>query len=159
MSERPAHDLRSRAGAIGMVLLVLALVLFVRPGGSDDDTAPGAAPSATPAGPGPTGAPASDDEFCRGFRALAGAQAVYAATPDTRSAELVRESADALVAMGPPESMPIEARGGLYTLVSGVYTSLGETLPPSAVPGAADGPQVVGSDQAFGAWLNDYCPA
>ena len=108
---------------------------------------------------GSTGAPAGDDEFCQAFRALAAAQSVHAATPDDRSAELVLESADALVAMGPPESMPIEARGGLYTLVSGVYGELGQSLSPASVPGAADGPQVAGSDQEFGAWLTKYCPA
>lgn len=159
MSERRAPDVRSGAGAVGMAFVVLALVLFVRPGGSDEDPAPAASPSASPSGPGPTGAPPSAAEFCQEFRELAAAQTVYAATPDTRGADLLRESADALVALGPPESMPVEARGGLYTVVSGIYGSIGETLPPSAVPGAADGPQITGSDQAFGAWLADVCPA
>lgn len=160
MSERRAGlDLWSRVGFGVLILLVLVLVVVVRPGGSDDSGSPDEG-SRSPTAIGPTGAPASDEEFCRGFRELADAQAAYAATPDDGSAEdLVREAADALVAMGPPESMPIEARGGLYTLVSGVYGSLGETLPPGAVPGAADGQQVAGSDQAFGAWLTDNCPA
>ncbi|NYI99395.1 hypothetical protein HNR19_000094 [Nocardioides thalensis] len=158
MSDR--RDLWSRVGAGLLILVVLALVLLVRPGGTDDaGPGPEADPSTSPSGPGPTGPPATDGEFCRAFRALAAAQSVYVATPDARGAELLREAAAAVVAMGPPESMPIEARGGLFTALSGIYGSLGETLPPSAVPGAADGPQVAGSDQAFSGWLNEYCPA
>lgn len=159
MSDRHGgRDVRSRLGVGLLILGVLALVLVVRPGGAgDDDPSPDATPS--PPVPGPTGRPATDAEFCRGFRELAAAQAVYAATPDAPGAELLQEAADVVVAMGPPESMPIEARGGLFTAVSGIYGSLGQTLPPSAVPGAADGSQVAGSDQAFSAWLSEYCPA
>lgn len=158
---RGGRDVRSRVVAGLLLLVVLALVLVVRPGGSDEEGYPATDPdvSTAPSAPGPTGRPATDDEFCRGFRELAAAQAVYAATPDARGADLLREAAGAVVAMGPPESMPIEARGGLFTTISGIYGSLGETLPPSAVPGSADGPQVAGSDQAFSGWLSEYCPA
>ena len=75
MSERrDGRDLRARAGAVAMVLVVLALVLFVRSGGSGEGDPPVAgSPSASPSVPGPTGAPAVDDEFCQAFRALAAA--------------------------------------------------------------------------------------
>lgn len=154
---RGSRELWTRGGGAALVVIVLALVLFVRPGGDDADQ-PSAAPSpeaSASAAPDPP----SEEEWCRGFRRLADAQAVYAAAPDTRGAELIREAADDIVAMGVPATMPVEARGGFYTAISGIYGSLGETLDPAAVPGAADGDQIAGSDAAFSSYLNEFCPA
>ncbi len=155
-AHRGGSELWGRAAGAVLVLAVLGLVLFVRPGGGDEPAAPDAKPTPTAEVPGP--AP-SEEEFCHLFRQLADAQAVYAASPDTLGAELVRNTVDDLVDLGVPESMPPEARGGYFTVLDGVYGELGSSLEPGAVPGAADGEQIAGSDAAFATYLDEYCPA
>lgn len=148
---------RDRAFVGALIAVVLVLVVFVRTGG-DDEPVGTASPSAS-ATPSALPDPPSDEEFCRSFRVLAGAQAVYAATPDDRGADLIRDIAGDLVALGVPASMPVEARGGYYTVINGIYGSIGETLDPGAVPGAAEGDQIAGSDAAFSVYLDEFCPA
>lgn len=110
-------------------------------------------PSATPS------APPSEQAFCEAYRTMAGAQSQYVVTPDARAAELLRERADQLLAVGTPETMPLTARGGFYVELSGVYAQIGLTLAPEAVPGAAELAEVQGASEAFAAYLAGFCPA
>lgn len=149
----------------GLVLLaVLGVILFLRPGADAPDDpaaepsppANGVLPSATPA------TPPSEEAFCQRYRMLASAQGQYAAQPDERGAELLREAADDLLATGVPDSMQVPARTGYFVEISGIYATLGEALDRRAVPGAAEddgGSSVSGSAGEFGAWLNRLCPA
>lgn len=149
----------------GLVLLVvLGVILFVRPG-TDAPREPGAGPPPPANGVLPSATPAtppSEEAFCQGYRMLASAQGQYAAQPDERGAELLREAADDLLATGVPDSMQVPARTGYFVEISGIYATLGEALDRRAVPGAAEddgGSSVSGSAGEFGAWLNRLCPA
>ncbi len=151
-----------KIGLAGVLVAVLALMLFLRPGDGDPADEPADA-GASPAGVVPSATPdaaPSEEAFCEGYRRLAAAQGQYAAVPDATGAEILRGAADDLLATGVPDSMPVLARGGWFIEISGIYGSLGEELAPEAVPGAADGDQqVAGASGAFASWLADLCPA
>lgn len=139
---------------------VLVLVLFGRP---DDETSSNDAPAPSPStstsasasAPEPT--VASEEAFCAEFRRLAAMQSEYVAAPDQRATELLREAADRLLDVGVPRTMTLPARSGYYTVLEGVYQSIGLSLDPAAV-GALDEPPA-GSDAAFSSYLSQYCPA
>ena len=147
--------------AFGLLLLaVLGLIVFLRPGG---DAAPGdgvsPAPSATGSLPTAQPAPApSESTFCDQYRLMAGAQSQYVVHPDVRAAELLREAAESLLATGIPESMSILAQGGFFIELSGVYGSIGLTLDPQAMPGAAEASRADGASTAFASYLARSCP-
>lgn len=148
--------------ALAVVLVgVLGATLVVLP--QRDDPAPAAPPPV--AEPAPTATPAtapSEESFCAAYGSLAAVQGQYLAQPDEVGAQLLRETLDGLLATGVPESMGVLARTGLFIDLSGVYESLGETLDPRAVPGAAedagDGTSTSGASGAFGEWLVELCP-
>lgn len=158
MTGRRAAPRSSSLALISLLLAVLALVLFSRPGGDADELdkpARAVQPSASTELPAPQAA--SEEAFCAEFRRLAAAQGEYAAVPDERAAELLREAADRMVATGVPETMTLPARGGYFTVMEGIYGSLGLALQPAAV-GALDDP-TEGADAAFSSYLVQYCPA
>ncbi|GAA4815015.1 hypothetical protein ACFQ0K_06815 [Nocardioides caeni] len=154
-----------RLDLLVLLLAVLGAVLFLAPGGDraepapapDSEAGPADAP-ATPSGPAP-----SEEAFCSAYRDLAAAQGQYVAQMDERGAELLRETADELVALGVPDSMSVLARTGFRLELSGIYGSIGLALDPTAVPGAltedGDGTSLSGSAGEFGAWLSELCPA
>lgn len=155
MTGRRRATAPSRLIIVSLVLAVLAIVLFYRPGGEEASTPP---PDPTPSPPTTSAPPeVSEEAFCAEFRRLAAAQGEYAAVPDERATELLREAVDRLVATGVPATMTIPARAGYYTLLEGIYSSLGLSLEPSAV-GAPDDP-VEKADAAFTSYLTQYCPA
>lgn len=150
-----------RAGLAALLLAVLALVLLVRPGGAEqtdagpaeDGSSPSAVvPSATPS------VPPGEESFCREYRRMAAARSEYDVNPDEGGYDILRESADRLLATGVPRSMSITALGGLHRELTDVYTTLGLTLDPDAVPGAAEASGLEGADEDFGAYLRDFCP-
>lgn len=163
MSEGRSTTPPVRVG-FGLVLLaVLGVLLFLRPGtgGQDAPTGPEASESAVlPTAP---AAPPSEEAFCEGYRMLAASQGQYAAQPDEHGAALLRDAADNLLATGVPDSMQAPARTGYLVEISGIYASIGEKLDPRAVPGAAaqddGGSSLSGAAGEFGAWLNRLCPA
>jgi hypothetical protein len=148
--------------AFGVVLLaVLGLIVFVRPG-DDGSAGPGADPPPEPTGVMPTATPANpptEAEFCDRYRSMAGAQSQYVAVPDDRSAQVLRDAADELLATGIPGSMPVLATGGFFTELSGVYGSIGQTLDPQAMPTAAEVARSEDAPAAFGTYLARTCPA
>ncbi|MDQ6524817.1 hypothetical protein RB608_14460 [Nocardioides sp. LHD-245] len=169
MSEQaPVRGLSRWALAMVLVaVLVLLLVLGRRDGGDDGAGATaGVAEGLSEGlseGP-PAAAPVpSDDAFCAGYRRLAAAQGQHLAQPgETGAQELAAAAAD-LVATGVPASMSPLVRTGYRIEISGVYDSLGDTLPGDAVPGALEddgrATSVSGVVGAFGDWLAQYCPA
>lgn len=150
---------KTSSGALaGLLLLVLALVLLARTGGdgtTSGDRDPPSEPPPSTAFSEPV--VASEEEFCGQFRRLAAAQGEYAAAPDERASELLRDAADQMVATGIPATMTLPARSGYFTVLDGVYRSLGLSLDPAAV-GALDEP-VDAADAAFSSYLTQYCPA
>lgn len=154
----------ARIGLGVLLVAVLGVVLFLRPGSGATDSPPPEA-AASPTGVLPTATPAtapSEEAFCQGYRQLAAAQGQYAAQPDGPGAELLRGAADDLLAIGVPDSMQVPARTGYFVEISGIYASLGTALDRRSVPGAADadgGTSVSGAVGEFGAWLNRFCPA
>lgn len=154
---------RAARRGIGSVVLpltlagvVLGLVLFTRSGEDQASSRQsGTDPATSTSVPSPDRA--SEEEFCAEFRRLAAAQSEFTIAPDQRGSELLREAADRLVGVGVPETMTLPARSGYFTLVEGIYQSLGLTLDPAAV-GALDEP-VDGGDRAFSSYLVQYCPA
>jgi hypothetical protein len=149
---------RARSGLAGAAVLVgvIVLVLFYRPGDDDPATGPQPTPTSTPTSVAPPASP-SEEAFCAEFRRLAAAQSEYAAAPDARAIELLRDAADRLVEVGVPETMTLPARSGYFTVIDGVYGSLGLSIEPAAV-GALDEP-VDGADAAFSSYLIQFCPA
>jgi hypothetical protein len=140
---------------LALVGLVLTIVLFT--GTRDDPPStrqPAPAPSSSAV---PSPAVTSEEQFCAEFRRLAAAQTEFTIAPDRRGSELLREAADRLVAVGLPATMTLPARSGYFTLIEGIYQSLGLTLDPASV-GALDEP-VEGGDDAFSSYLIQYCPA
>lgn len=149
---------------LGLVVLAVALVMWLRPAGSDDDARAGVAPTATDSSEAPPSAssatpPAttSDEAFCDGFRRLAEVQGEFVATGDGGDPAPLRAAADDLVAAGVPQGMSLVARSGYDTLLGGVYDSIGLELDPAAI-GAPAAP-VTGGDAAFSAYLAQFCPA
>ncbi|MFC5729101.1 MULTISPECIES: hypothetical protein [Nocardioides] len=159
-ARRIAAGTSARVGLAVLLGGVLAVVLFLRPG--DDPAPPPTSPrSAAPSGVMPSATPSippSPKEFCDAYRTMAGAQSQYVVTPDARAAELLRERADQLLAVGTPASMPLTARGGFFVELSGVYASIGLALAPEAIPGAAELAEVQGASAAFGSFLAGSCP-
>lgn len=153
-----AHRQVSRPVVLLVLLMlgVLAAVLLARPG-EDDAPAPS---TPTPADPPTSVAPPatpSEEEFCAGFRKLAATQSAYAAAPDQRAVELLRQAADDLIALGVPKTMSLPARGGYHTVVGGIYDSIGLSLERSAV-GALEETDP-NEDPAFSSYLAQFCPA
>lgn len=138
---------------VALMTGVLAAVVFSRPADPHDGASPPASAPTTSAPIPPT----SEEAFCAAFRRLAATQGEYAAMPDERAGELLREAVDDLVAGGVPATMTLPARGGYHTVVEGIYASLGLSLERSAV-GAPDEP-VAGEDAAFASYLAQFCPA
>lgn len=135
----------------------IAVALVLRPG-SPEPASPGASPTPTRTVSPSTPAKAPGERaFCAGFEALAQAQASYADEPDARGPAL-EDAASRLVGIGVPASMPAAARGGYYTLLDGIYSSLGKALDPTAVSGAAQAGQLPDSGTAFSAYLGQACP-
>lgn len=151
----------ARAAFAVLLLAVLGLVVFVRPDGDEGAVGDeGATPA--PTGVMPTATPAtapSEAAFCDRYRSLAGAQSQYVAVPDDRSAGLLRDAADDLLATGIPGSMSVLAAGGFFAELSGVYGSIGLTLDPQAMPGAAEASRADGAPAAFASYLTGSCPA
>ena len=143
----------ARALGVGGLLVVAALVVFVVRPTDAPSPAPVTDPPSSSAQP---PAQASDEDFCDGFRGLAESQALYLSEGEGAEPDQLRESADALVEIGVPESMSIPARSGYYTVIGGVYESLDDDLAPAAV-GAPDEP-LDGADAAFSSYLLQYCP-
>jgi len=144
---------------------VLAFIALRPSGGSDPEASPEKPtdPPASDVSPDATSVPTpSEEAFCLAYGELAAAQGQYVALPDEGGARLLLSKADALVATGVPDSMSMLARTGYFVEISGIYTSLGQALDRSAVPGALEddgsGTSVTGSGGAFGSWLNDFCP-
>lgn len=142
--------------AVPLLLIVLAIVLLYRPGG-EEGSSPAPDPTSTPSTTAVAPPEASEEAFCAEFRRLAAAQGEYAAVPDERASELLREAVDRLVEVGVPSTMTIPARAGYFTVLDGIYSSLGLSLEPGAV-GAPDEP-VEDADAAFTSYLTQYCPA
>ena len=163
-TDRLRARLLSRPVGVVAVLAVATAVLVLRP--VDDETVTGAgteattAPSAATSSPSPTSPPvpppATDEEFCAGFRLLAESQGQFVSSGGDEASDRLRASADSLVAAGVPDAMSLPARSGYYTLMSGVYDTIGLELAPAAV-GAPDEP-VDGGDAAFSSYLGQYCP-
>lgn len=154
----------ARLGLAALMVLVLALILLGRRDDSGDGGDPGAAPGATAPSEAflpslAPGASPSEEGFCASYRMLAAAQGQYAAQPDATGADLLRRSADTLLATGVPESMGRSARAGYLVEITGIYGSLGLELDPRAVPGAGDGTKVTGAAAEFSGWLVQFCPA
>lgn len=163
------HGDRLHSYALGAAIVVVAvLILFVlRPttdprtggaAGNPENPADVEAGSGAPIEGQASGPPkeATDEEFCAEFVRLAQGQAQFVSEGEANPDELER-SADALLAAGVPANMSLSARSGFFTLLAGVYETLGMSLAPEAV-GAAPAP-VEGSDAAFAAYLGAYCPA
>lgn len=155
-AHRAAPGVRSGLLAGALLVGVLLLVLF---GSGNDADSDDAAPPATPPSSTAPLAPslASEEAFCIEFRRLAASQSEYVVTPDERGAELLREAADRLLEVGVPRTMTLPARRGYFTLLEGIYQSLGLSLDPAAV-GALEEP-VGGADAAFSSYLAQFCPA
>ncbi|GAA5124524.1 hypothetical protein GCM10023339_46120 [Alloalcanivorax gelatiniphagus] len=153
---------------LGAALVVVALMVLLvpRPGGDEGPSGTaqdGASAAGEPTGSAApqvqtTGAPreATDEAFCEQFVAMANVQGEFISNGETRP-DLLEQAADDLVAVGVPASMSLPARTGYFNVISGVYDSIGLGLAPAAV-GAAPAP-VEGSDVAFTAYLDQYCPA
>ncbi|MDZ5619606.1 hypothetical protein SFC88_02150 [Nocardioides sp. HM23] len=139
-----------------LMMGVLAAVVLARPG-EDDATAPSADPAVSSTAPPSVLPTPAEEEFCAGFRKLAATQSEYAAAPDARAVELLRDAADELVGLGVPETMTLPARGGYHTVLEGIYASIGMSLDRSDV-GALDEPGA-NDDAAFSSYLSQYCPA
>jgi hypothetical protein len=156
-SSAPSGARPSYALGLALVVVVAVAVFFLRPGGDSSDPAPSGGDSAS-AAPSASGPPpvATDEEFCSEFRLLAESQGTFVSSGETDPGPL-RDAADALVAVGVPESMSLPARAGYYTLIDGVYDSIGDSLDPAAV--GAPGKAVNGGDAAFSAYLTEFCPA
>ena len=75
---------------------------------------------------------------------------------DDGGADRLEAYASALVAQGVPDTMSLPARSGYFTLIDGVYDSIGLELDPGAV-GAPAAP-VEGGDAAFSQYLTQFCP-
>lgn len=152
----------ARPGLAVLLIAMVVVVVLVRPDGDDESTAPGTA--ATSEAPGPVmptatpSTPPSEEEFCANFWAMLAAQGEYAAAPDQRGYELLKEAADRLLATGIPRSMSTLALGGLHADLSEAYLDLGLALSPDAIPGAVEASELEGSYEAFGDYLTDYCP-
>ncbi|GAA1451199.1 hypothetical protein GCM10009641_85210 [Mycobacterium cookii] len=156
VSRRTPDRRVSRALGVAGLLAVAGLVVFVaRPTDSPPPT-PAADPPGSSAQPPAAPAQASDEDFCGGFRRLAESQALHVSQGESADPDQLRESADALVGIGVPESMSIAARSGYYTVISGVYESVDDDLAPAAV-GAPDEP-LDGADAAFSSYLAEFCP-
>lgn len=152
----------ARPGLAVLLIAVVAVIVFVRPDGDDEPTPPGTATTSEAPGPVmPTATPStppSEEEFCTNFWAMLAAQGEYAAAPDERGYELLEEAADRLLATGIPRSMSTLALGGLHTDLSDAYLDLGLALSPDAIPGAVEASELDGSYDAFGEYLETYCP-
>ncbi|PVG81896.1 hypothetical protein DDE18_14375 [Nocardioides gansuensis] len=152
-----------RVSLLLLMVVGIAVVLLLRPDGTGS---PSSEPSPSSSSPTPTETvspptarrPPGERAFCAGFVSLADAQARYADDPAAQGAAL-EEAADRMVGLGVPESMPPAAGGGYYTLLNGIYSSLGKALDPAAVPGALPGEQLPDSGAAFSAYLAQACPA
>jgi hypothetical protein len=146
--------------AFGALLLaVLGLIVFLRPGHEAPGEVASPAPSATGAPLTAQPAPApSESTFCDQYRLMAGAQSQYVVHPDARAAELLREAAESLLATGIPDSMSILAQGGFFIELSGVYGSIGLALDPQSMPGAAEASRADGASTAFASYLARSCP-
>lgn len=175
---RAAGALRRTTAA---AVLACGLVLTACGGGDETpESAPSPSVEVVPNAdaPGPT-APADDDEFCTAYRALAEAQALFAAETDGAEVGL-RDAADTLLALGIPAGMPDAARVGYAIELEGIYGSLGVQLDPEALPteggpdedGPEDGPEDEhGSDDhahehdlddptyALVSYVSNHCPA
>lgn len=160
---------RLHSYALGAAIVVVAvLILFVlrpttdaRTGGApgaSEDPADVDAGSVAPVEVQASGPPkeATDEEFCAEFVRLAEGQAQFVGEGETNPDQLER-AADALLAAGVPANMSLSARNGYFTLLAGVYETLGMGLAPEAV-GAVPAP-IDGSDAAFATYLGAYCPA
>lgn len=159
MSKSSVHSGdRRHSYVLGAVLLIITvLIIFVlRPngspstGGTPEDAAP--ADVATSTSPSST----TDEEFCAEFRRLAESQGQFVSGGSVGEEQL-KESADALIGVGIPVNMSLPARSGYFTLVGGVYDSIGLDLDPGVV-GAPAAP-FEGGDAAFSRYLTQYCPA
>ncbi|MFC7363376.1 hypothetical protein [Nocardioides astragali] len=164
-TDRSRARLVSRAAGVVAVLAVAAAVFVLRPvddgpvtaAGTDATTAPPAStPTPSPALSVPPPASATDEEFCAEFRRLAESQGQFVSNGGDTSVDRLRASADALVATGVPDAMSLPARSGYYTLISGVYDSIGLELAPEEV--GAPGEPVAGGDAAFASYMGQYCP-
>lgn len=166
--DRSRARLLSRAVGVVAVLAVATAVLVLRPvddervtGTRTDATTPPSATTDT-AGPAPSSpsvsppARATDEEFCAGFRLLAESQGQFVSDGGDEGGDRLRAAADSLVATGVPDAMSLPARSGYYTLMSGVYDTIGLELAPGAV--GAPGEPVDGGDAAFSSYLGQYCP-
>jgi hypothetical protein len=160
-SAGPGTPRRLLLGAL--LLVVVALILFVRPDTADDDAGADRAPDPTSAGgvmPSATPeTPPSEEAFCREYRRMAASRSEYEVDSSAPGYDAFEAALGRLLATGLPQSMPAIARGGLYTEMSEAYGTLGLTLDPAAIPG---GPEASGLERAgrqFTAYLEDYCPA
>lgn len=169
MSKLPGHsgDRLHSYALRAALLVVVVLVLFVLrptgspgPSGSEEDVAPAdvQTTSGTPADGQPSDPPrtATDEEFCAEFVRMAESQGQFVSGGAGGAAQL-EDAADALVGVGVPANMSLPARDGYFTLIGGVYDSIGLELAREAV--GAPPTAVDRGDAAFSAYLAQYCPA
>lgn len=161
MGREASQQWQSRALVVGALVVAAVLVFVLAPtdGGGDAPDAPGAevaatTPSSTEAVAPPT---ATDEEFCAGFRVVAERQGLFVGTEDETSRRALEEAADDLVVGGVPAGMSLPARSGYFTLLNGIYGSIGRNLAPAAVGAPEDA--APDGDAAFSAYLAEYCPA
>ena len=137
-------------------LIAASLVLVAGLGagcGGGDDSGSDASADASESGP------ATTAEFCKAYTSLATEFAGKQPPSDEAAVEAIRQWADDLTEVGPPEEIPADAREG-YELLVGTVAKLEEGATQADIEKLTKAftKAEQESSNAFGSWVTEACP-
>ncbi len=137
-------------------LIAASLVLVAGLGagcGGGDDSGSDASADASESGP------ATTAEFCEAYTSLATEFAGKQPPSDEAAVEAIRQWADDLTEVGPPEEIPADAREG-YELLVGTVAKLEEGATQADIEKLTKAftKAEQESSNAFGGWVTETCP-